>query len=211
VKSKPQGSGDAPKADGENELLFSRPIMVEQIPEAGTDFVIEASADERAALAVCDGLVAIGKLEARFLVAPRPGRRFNVSGRVWASITQTCVVSLDPFESEITEDIDLDFAPSEDLPKSDTMKAEAVRPRQAKSKSANMMSHDRGNAEEEEDPPDPIVDGKIDLGSIASEFLALGLDPYPRKPGAEFKDVHIGETEDQASPFAILRKLDKTS
>ncbi len=34
-----------------------------------------------------------------------------------------------------------------------------------------------------EDPPDPIIDGKIDLGALAAEFFALGLDPYPRKPG----------------------------
>ena len=37
-----------------------------------------------------------------------------------------------------------------------------------------------------EDAPDPIVDGKIDLGALAAEFLALGLDPYPRKPGVAF-------------------------
>ena len=34
-----------------------------------------------------------------------------------------------------------------------------------------------------EDAPDPIVDGKIDLGALAAEFMILGLDPYPRKPG----------------------------
>ena len=38
----------------------------------------------------------------------------------------------------------------------------------------------------DEDRPDPVVDGKIDLGAVAAEFFALGLDPYPRKPGVEF-------------------------
>ena len=32
-----------------------------------------------------------------------------------------------------------------------------------------------------EDAPDPIVDGKVDLGALAAEFIALALDPYPRK------------------------------
>ena len=36
---------------------------------------------------------------------------------------------------------------------------------------------------DDEDEPDPIIDGKIDLGALAAEFFALGLDPYPRKPG----------------------------
>ena len=40
-----------------------------------------------------------------------------------------------------------------------------------------------------EDPPEPIVNGAIDLGALAAEFLMLGLDPYPRKPGAVFEPV----------------------
>ena len=54
----------------------------------------------------------------------------------------------------------------------------------------------------DDDEPDPIVDGKIDLGALAAEFLALGLDPYPRKPGAEFA-APVAE-EDDDSPFAPL-------
>jgi hypothetical protein len=38
----------------------------------------------------------------------------------------------------------------------------------------------------EDDPPEPIVDGIIDLGAVTLEFLALALDPYPRKPGVSF-------------------------
>ena len=29
--------------------------------------------------------------------------------------------------------------------------------------------------------PSLLVDGKLDLGAIATEFLLLGIDPYPRK------------------------------
>ena len=58
---------------------------------------------------------------------------------------------------------------------------------------------------DDDDEPDPIVDGKIDLGALAAEFLALGLDPYPRKPGAEFA-APVAE-EDDDSPFAPLTEL----
>ena len=54
-----------------------------------------------------------------------------------------------------------------------------------------------------EDEPDPLVDGKIDLGALAAEFFALGLDPYPRKPGVAFEPP--AEPEPQATPFAVLR------
>ena len=57
------------------------------------------------------------------------------------------------------------------------------------------------------DAPDPIVDGKIDLGALAAEFLALGLDPYPRKPGAEFAPPAADEPPD--SPFDALAKIAK--
>ncbi len=37
------------------------------------------------------------------------------------------------------------------------------------------------------DDPEPLVGGTIDLGALAIEFLIVGLDPYPRKPGAVFE------------------------
>ena len=58
-----------------------------------------------------------------------------------------------------------------------------------------------------EDPPDPIVDGRIDLGALAVEFLALALDPYPRKPGAEFTPPPEEAPPD--SPFDALPEMAK--
>ena len=37
-----------------------------------------------------------------------------------------------------------------------------------------------------DDPPEVLHDGAVDLGAVATEFLLLGIDPYPRKPGAVF-------------------------
>jgi hypothetical protein len=53
--------------------------------------------------------------------------------------------------------------------------------------------------------PEPLVGGKVDLGAIATEFLILGLDPYPRKPGAVFDPPPEDRASD--SPFAALAKL----
>ncbi len=52
----------------------------------------------------------------------------------------------------------------------------------------------------EGDQPDPIVGGHIDLGALAAEFLTLGLDPHPRKPGAQFEEPAPAAPD--AHPFA---------
>ena len=54
----------------------------------------------------------------------------------------------------------------------------------------------------DEGEPDPIVDGKIDLGALTAEFFALGLDPYPRKPGVSFESPE--QPEASVSPFSAL-------
>jgi hypothetical protein len=45
------------------------------------------------------------------------------------------------------------------------------------------------------------------LGALTAEFLALGLDPYPRKPGVDFSYKEDGDEAD--TPFAALRRLRK--
>jgi uncharacterized metal-binding protein YceD (DUF177 family) len=56
----------------------------------------------------------------------------------------------------------------------------------------------------EDETPDIVEDGQIDLGQYVVEQLALRLDPFPRKPGAEF--VQPPEPA-EISPFAVLKSL----
>jgi hypothetical protein len=55
-----------------------------------------------------------------------------------------------------------------------------------------------------DDPPDELEGEAIDLTAYAYEHLALDLDPFPRKPGAEFEPP-VQEAE--VSPFAALKAL----
>ena len=59
----------------------------------------------------------------------------------------------------------------------------------------------------QEEPPEPLVGGKLDLGAIATEFLLLGIDPYPRKAGAELGPIRADDGS--AQPFAALEALKK--
>ena len=70
---------------------------------------------------------------------------------------------------------------------------------------------------DEEDPPDPIVGGIIDIGEAVAEHLALALEPFPRAPGAEFQaaeflkstDKIIEPAKETRNPFAVLASLRK--
>lgn len=165
---------------------FSRIVRVDTLPRDGLEQKIAANDAERAALAERFGLVAVESLEAE-LVVTRSGRGARVVGKARAKVMQTCVVTLEPFAAEVIEDIDVRFAPD-----SPEQKREPI--------------HEHEIRFEDEDEPDPLIDGRIDLGELAAEFIALGLDPHPRKPGVEFEEPKLDD-EEEASPFALLARL----
>ena len=165
------------------------PVVVAQIPEVGLHRDIEADQPTRKAMADVAGLREILSASASLDVMPRGGGRFHVAGHVRARVGQTCVVTLDPIENDIDEPIDLIFAPPEQIPE------------------LSDLVDDAAESEEEiPDPPEPIVNGIIDLGRLATDALFLAIDPYPRKPGAMFEPrVEADDPEDH--PFAALKAL----
>jgi uncharacterized metal-binding protein YceD (DUF177 family) len=58
-----------------------------------------------------------------------------------------------------------------------------------------------------DEEPEPLVGGRVDLGAIATEFLLLSIDPYPRKADAKF--IPPKREDDGAHPFAALETLKK--
>jgi uncharacterized metal-binding protein YceD (DUF177 family) len=165
------------------------PVAVAQIPDTGLHREIEADQTMRDAVADVGGLREVLSAKASFDVTPLSGGRFHVSGHVRARIGQTCVVTLDPMESEIDEAIDLIFAPPEQIPQM-----------------AALVDESERSDGETPDPPEPIENGMIDLGRLATDALYLAVDPYPRKPDAVFKPlVEAADPEDH--PFAALKAL----
>ncbi|MDD1536790.1 MULTISPECIES: YceD family protein [unclassified Bradyrhizobium] len=177
-------------ATGSQPDPWRAPVIVAQIPDTGLHRKLEASAGERQAIAEVGGVREVLSASADFDVMPRSGGRVQVTGTVRARVGQTCVVTLDPIESEIEEEVDLMFAPE----------AEARR-------LADLIEEGQDDAAPEiADPPDPIVGGIIDLGRVATDALFLAIDPYPRKEGAVFEpDVTAPDPEDH--PFAALKAL----
>lgn len=168
--------------------LWRASVTVAQIPESGLHRDLEASADVRKAMAEIAGLREIASARASFDLNLQSGGRVHVAGRLTARIGQTCVVTLDPIENEIDEQIEVMFAPGEQSPPAD-----------------RVADEDAGEGELPE-PPEPIVGGVIDLGRLATDVLFLAIDPYPRKPGAVF-EPHVAAANPDDHPFASLKAL----
>ena len=168
---------------------WSVPVTVVQIPDTGLHRDFEADRAAREAMAEAAGLREILSAGASLDVTPESGGRVHVTGRVRARIGQTCVVTLDPIENEIDEPIDLIFAPPEQIPDLSDLVDEAAE-----------------SETEIPDPPEPIINGVIDLGRLATDALFLAVDPYPRRPDAVFEPtVEAADPDDH--PFAALKAL----
>jgi uncharacterized metal-binding protein YceD (DUF177 family) len=165
------------------------PVTVAQIPDAGLHRDIEADSAARQIMAEMAGLREILSANASLDVTPREGGRFHVGGHVRARVGQTCVVTLDPVLNDIDEPVDLIFAPPEQIPQLSDLVDEAAE-----------------SDVEIPDPPEPIVNGVIDLGRIATDALFLGIDPYPRRPGAVFEPAAVA-ADPEDHPFAGLKAL----
>lgn len=160
------------------DLPYSEPVRLHQVG-AGVTRKLEPDAAARKRIAGALDLASLDSFVAEMTLAPAPAG-WRLSGRVKASLAQTCGITLEPLPVEI------------DAPFSIAL-AEAV-----------DEDSDEIVITLDDESPDPIEGGQVDLGQYAVEQLALQLDPFPRKPGAEF--VQPPEPT-EISPFAVLKQL----
>ncbi len=165
---------------------WSVPVRRDNVPETGLHLDLVADEATRAAVACAAGVVAVPELSARLAVV-RQGRGLRASGEIVARVEQTCVVTLEPMQSDIREPIDVVFVPPGAVVRKDEP-VEDVDPTAA-------------------DETEPLVDGVADVAAVATEFLLLAIDPYPRKPGAVF-DAPAAD-DPGGHPFAALAALKK--
>ena len=157
------------------------------IPSAGRSFTHVATEAECAAIASELGLIACKRLEASYKIRPLGKGRFRLEGPLAAEVTQACVVTLQPVDAKLSLPLDLDFCPE----------------------IAESPAGDETNEAEVLELPEiaPIENGRMNVGEVAFETLAAGLDPFPRAQGAAFTWADPREGEAAANPFAVLHKL----
>jgi uncharacterized metal-binding protein YceD (DUF177 family) len=168
--------------------IWSNAIQASKIPRSGESIRWDANAGQLKAIAAALELPSLAMLRADVTIKPAAGGQFRVTGQVTAEMEQVCAVSLEAFPVTFSEQIDVRFAPAEQIEMSGTDEIER-----------NL---------DEDDPPEPLYNDTIDIGQMTYETLSLGLDPYPRKPGVALPEA----TADQPppSPFAALAALKRS-
>lgn len=153
------------------------------IPEAGLDVTREANEETRAALAEALDIDACLRLVARYTIKPFESGRFELHGTAELGAQQTCVVTLEPLERTYRVRLDVAYWPPELLGDGPGADIDSLA-----------------------DDPEPIEEGRLDVGRVIYEELASTVDPFPRKEAAafEWKDE---ETPARDNPFAALEKL----
>lgn len=171
---------DKTQGKTQDKAPWSEPVAVEDIPDSGLHIEIDAPAATRAELAALADVRDLERLTAEFDIT-RKGSKVHVAGQVKARVAQNCVVTLEPIEKDVAEVVDVTFAAGPVEPAAEV------------------------DVRVDKEPPELLVGGKVDLGALATEFLVLGIDPYPRKEGVTFEPPKVEDPE--AHPFAALKAL----
>ncbi len=182
----------------EPAAALSRRLALADVPPEGVDIQIIATAQERAALAEFNALPSIASFEAKLHARRWRADGLTVKGDIRARLTQTCVMTMENFESDILEPVELRFAAPPKAAAQNRRRRESAPEAPASAAPLDVTL---------DDPPEPLLNGAVDLGAVASEFFTLALDPYPRKPGAAFVEPasESAEAKSPATPFAALR------
>lgn len=157
---------------------YSDPLRLNQIG-VGVTRDLEPDEAGRARIARSLDLIELPAFTAKVSVQPTAAG-WTLSGRVTAHAVQRCGLTLEPLPAEIDESFAIDLV------------------------EADPRAPVEIEVDPEDDGPDVVEDGVIDLGVYAVEQLALALDPFPRKPGAVFEQP---EQPAEESPFAVLKQF----
>ncbi len=158
--------------------------MIKARPLPGGAVVIEASPEERTALAARFGLGAVESLRAEIALEQKP-RAIRATGRLRAAIMQPCAVSGEDFPVTIDEPVDLRFV------------EEGQRP----------ATPDEEIEFEADDCDEIEFSGEMfDLGEAVAQTLGLVIDPYAEGPNADAARVAAGIVQEgeQLGPLADL-------
>jgi uncharacterized metal-binding protein YceD (DUF177 family) len=167
---------------------FAHHLRLDRIRD-GDRLDLIADETERSAIARRLELGGLSCLEAHAVLA-RNGEIVRATGRLAASLEQSCVVTSEPVPAHIDEPFELIFMPE---PPADRPDEEV----ELGGGDLDVVFHDGA---------------EIDLGGAIADTLALSLDPYPRSAGADAALREAGVlTEAEASPFAALARLKKES
>jgi len=163
---------------------WSEPVRLSEVGRGPQRRTLTADESARARIAAALDLVRVDELAAEVELSPWLDGA-TVRARWSARVVQTCGVTLEPLESAVSGEFQVNAVPE----------GSAAAPAEGGQVELDLDSPD---------PPDVLESDRLDPAAYVVEHLALELDPFPRKPGAEFEPP---EAEPEASPFAALLAL----
>jgi uncharacterized metal-binding protein YceD (DUF177 family) len=163
-------------------------LKLGEVPQGGLTVLLTPDAAACKEIAAALDLLAMDQLSARVRVIPWLDG-IQMDGEFSATVVQTCGVTLERLENEIEGDFMVRAVPQGSVHAPDD--EEEI-----------DLSLDA------DDPPDVLEYDQVDLSAYVVEHLALAIDPFPRKPGAEFVQ---NTDEPELSPFAALKALRQDS
>ncbi|RUM98634.1 DUF177 domain-containing protein [Pseudaminobacter arsenicus] len=161
---------------------------VSRLPAKGLPVVIEADERQREALAAEHGLEKVESYRAELMVTPWKRNGVKVAGRVIADIVQACVVTLEPIQTHMDEEVSALFWPED-----------SKLGRLGFSSAGEMVLDAEGP-----DSPETFFGDTIDVGALAEEFFGLAIDPYPRKG-----NVSVSSLEDDPADAPVDGELQR--
>lgn len=191
------------------ETEWSHFITVEEIEKQQGKLIVTPDADAAKRLSNRLALLSLDSLTAELsFEMTKSTMTIHITGSFKAELTQECVVTLEPVKSVIEENFEAWFADREG----------AVQLAKARQDKMTEKGHTEMPMLEEFEDPESIIDGKIDLGELVTQYLSLAINPYPHAEGVEFE---VGDDQGQDvkgaidNPFAALKdwkdKLDPQS
>lgn len=172
--------------------------------EKGTPskYIISPSEHELEHLARRLGVAEVHGLSAELEASRIDKRVVHVTGHVQAEITQECVVTLEPVRSHVEDEFEAWFANSNEV-------VSFAKARHEKNRSEGESDNP---ILDEKDDPEPIIDGKINLGELSTQYLILSIDPYPTKGEIDLVEsdnlgIKRDDMEVKKNPFSKLKEL----
>jgi len=180
---------------------WSHFIKMDEVEDKELSLHIAPDVEGRKNLAKRMGLVSLDDLQADIKIKRQNKRVIKIHGSFSARVTQSCVVTLEPVQDHIEDTFEAWFADPDQA-------VSFARARHERNK--DMGGEEEFPMLEEEEDPEPIIDGRIDVGEVVTQYLSLALNPYPHsKEARELLEKEEAENNlsTKENPFAALKAL----
>ncbi|MCK5575557.1 MAG: DUF177 domain-containing protein [Sphingomonadales bacterium] len=173
------------------EHEFTRWVDPEELARSNNDFAFEATSDEMKAISVRLGLLSMERFQVSIKIAHGlENGTYTLTGSLEAKLAQPCVVSLKSVPDHVTDKFEVILAgEGYDIPDDED--------------------------EDWDDDIEIITPKGVDVGEIATQYLSMSLNKFPRSEDGDVadlgaKDVTMLSEEEAAAarnPFHVLKDI----